>query len=79
MLEPESLRRLILEHFPDAEVQVEDLTGTKDHYRLSITSASFEGMPQIRRHRLVYSALGARVGAEIHALSLNTRCPSEAD
>ncbi len=77
MLEPDELRNLILSHFPDAEVSVEDLTGTKDHYRLSVTSSRFEGLAPLSRHRLVYAALGERVGAEIHALSLSTQCPSD--
>ncbi len=77
MLDPAQLRHIILEHFPDAEVEVQDLTGTKDHYRLIVTSARFEGLPALRRHRLVYEALGDRVGREIHALSLSTQCPSE--
>ena len=78
MLDPEQLRHLILDHFPDAEVEVEDLTGTKDHYRLKVISSRFDGLPPLRRHRLVYEALGERVGQEIHALSLSTQCPNEA-
>jgi stress-induced morphogen len=77
MFEPEQLRRLITERLPDAVIEVQDLTGTKDHYRVEITSAAFRGMSPLARHRLVYGTLGAHVGAEIHALTLGTLTPEE--
>jgi stress-induced morphogen len=75
MFEPEQLNRLIRTRLPDAHVEVEDLTGTRDHYRVTVVSAAFEGLSSLAQHRLVYGALGAHVGAEIHALSLDTHTP----
>jgi stress-induced morphogen len=72
MFQPERLRSLILERLPDAHVQIQDLTGTLDHYRVDIASAAFGGLSPLARHRLVYGTLGAYVGAEIHALTLGT-------
>lgn len=72
MLDPESLQRLLLVAFPDAKVLVTDLTGTQDHYQVSIVSSHFRGLPRIKQHRLVYEALGAELKGPIHALSLKT-------
>lgn len=72
MLEPERLQALVQAQLPDAELELEDLTGTRDHYRLTVVSAHFAGLTPLQRHRLVYKALQQHVGAEIHALSLST-------
>jgi stress-induced morphogen len=77
MLAPETLKQLVLEQFPDAALELKDLTGTRDHYQLEVISQAFEGMPQLKRHRLVYSALGGHMGGDIHALALNTYTPAE--
>ena len=42
------------------------------HYRLLVVSDRFEGVGLIQRQRLVYSALGAEMGGEIHALAMKT-------
>jgi stress-induced morphogen len=62
--------------FPDATFDVRDTTGTDDHFEVEITSPRFAGLPMIAQHRMVYQALGPRVGHEIHALALHTREPS---
>jgi acid stress-induced BolA-like protein IbaG/YrbA len=38
-----------------------------------------EGLSRIKRHQLVYGALGDRMRAEIHALSMQTLTPAERD
>jgi stress-induced morphogen len=73
----EQVIAMILEQFPDAELALTDLTGTEDHYQLEIASARFVGLSMIKRHRLVYAALGDYVGREIHALALTTALPGE--
>jgi stress-induced morphogen len=72
MLSPDALERLILAAFPDARVEVTDLTGTQDHYQVSIVTSHFRGLPKIKQHRLVYEALGDQLKGPIHALSLKT-------
>jgi BolA protein len=47
------------------------------HYRVVIVSAAFEGRTLLERHRMVNEALRDLFGAEIHALALRTRAPSE--
>ena len=73
----EEIERLIRVAIPDAEVTIRDLAGDGDHYAARVVSSSFEGMNRIRQHQAVYSALGGRVGGELHALQLETAVPTE--
>jgi acid stress-induced BolA-like protein IbaG/YrbA len=54
-----------------------DVQGDGSHFDAVIVSAAFEGKRPIARHQLVYAALGDRMKAEIHALSMRTLTPDE--
>lgn len=54
-----------------------DVDGDGHHFYALIVSRAFEGKSRIARHQLVYAALGDRMRAEIHALSMRTLTPSE--
>ncbi len=69
------IERLIKAAIPDAEVTIRDLAGDGDHYAARVVSPSFAGMSRIRQHQAAYSALGGRVGGELHALQLETAVP----
>ncbi len=56
-------------------VQVEGDDGS--HFNAVIVSAEFRGKNRVRQHQLVYQALGDRMKAEIHALSMKTLTPEE--
>ena len=71
----DEIERLIKESIPDAEVTIRDLAGDGDHYAARVVSRTFEGLSRIRQHQAVYSALGGRVGGELHALQLETAVP----
>jgi stress-induced morphogen len=61
---------------PEVEVlTIEDLTGTKDHYRATVVSAAFRGKSRIEQHQAVYAALGELMAGPVHALALNTFTP----
>lgn len=75
MIEPSELERRILQAFPDAQIKVTDLTGTRDHYSVSIVTTSFRGHSRVQQHKLVYAALADLMRGPIHALSLDTRAP----
>lgn len=47
------------------------------HFEAVIVSAAFEGKRMVQQHQLVYSALGDRMRAEIHALSMQTFTPTQ--
>ena len=47
------------------------------HFTAVIVSADFDNLPLLKRHRLVYGALGDLMGGSIHAFSMKTLTPSE--
>jgi BolA protein len=47
------------------------------HYRVTLVSAAFVGMPLLARHRAVYAALGELMQTDIHAVSIQARSPQE--
>ena len=49
------------------------------HFTALIVSADFHGLPLLKRHRLVYHALGDLMGGSIHAFSMKTLTPDEID
>ncbi|HET9934519.1 MAG TPA: BolA family transcriptional regulator [Polyangiaceae bacterium] len=75
MISPDEVRTLLARAFPDAEIDVVDLTGTQDHYQARIVSTAFEGRTPIEQHQLVYGALGEAMDGPIHALALKTYTP----
>jgi stress-induced morphogen len=75
MMEPKEVERLLLQAFPDAEIDLVDLTGTQDHYQARIVSELFAGRSLIEQHQLVYRALGEAMKGPIHALALKTYTP----
>ena len=77
MIDADDMRQRILSALPDAQIQIDDLTGGGDHYRVEVISAAFEGVPMVRRHRMVYAPLKDVLGGALHALALNTRTPQE--
>ena len=72
---PGDISALISAHLPGCEVAVESEDNT--HFEATVVSAAFAGLPPLGRHRLVYEALGTRMGAEIHALSIRAHTPQE--
>jgi stress-induced morphogen len=76
MIEPEILEQRIRSGVPDVELlTVEDLTGTKDHYRAVVVSKAFGGMTRVEQHQAVYRALGELMAGPVHALALETHTP----
>jgi stress-induced morphogen len=62
---------------PDARVELQDLTGTADHWKATVVSAAFAGKSLIQRHRLVMVALAEELKGPIHALTLDVKTPEE--
>ena len=80
MMEPQSIIDKLTQKLPGAEISVQDLTGTKDHFRVTIVAAQFEGLLMVKQHRMIYDLLRDCMedqGGGIHALSLNTYTPTQ--
>ena len=68
----EEIKSLIKQSIPDAEIIIQDLAGDENHYSATIKSKVFTGKSKIEQHKIVYKALGGKMGNELHALALNT-------
>jgi acid stress-induced BolA-like protein IbaG/YrbA len=76
MISPQQVEEMIRASIPDAQVQVQDLTGGGDHYQVIVVSSQFEGKGRVQQHQLVYGSLHAAMSSEaIHALALKTYTP----
>jgi acid stress-induced BolA-like protein IbaG/YrbA len=72
---PERVADLIRTGLPGAAVRVESDDNT--HFASQIVAEQFAGLRPIARHQLIYKALGALMGREIHALSIEALTPEE--
>lgn len=69
------IEHLIKAALPDAAVTITDLAGDGDHYAAHVVSTAFAGKTRVAQHKLVFDALGGRMGGELHALALTTAVP----
>ena len=51
--------------------------GSESHFKLVIVTASFEGLPRVRRHQQINGLLADELKGSIHALSMQTLTPDE--
>ena len=51
--------------------------GGHGHFTVQLVSERFAGLPVVRRHRLVYEAVGDMMQTDIHALSITALAPGE--
>ncbi|KMP12096.1 BolA-like protein [Candidatus Nitromaritima sp. SCGC AAA799-C22] len=76
MISIPDLTALVKEGIPDAEVEVMDRTGMSDHFIVHVTSATFEDMNIMERHRAVQAVLNpAMQDGRIHAAEIKTATP----
>jgi acid stress-induced BolA-like protein IbaG/YrbA len=74
MLSPEQVREYIESGLDCERVEV---GGDGQHFEAVIVSPAFRGKSRVQQHQLVYAALGERMRAEIHALSITTLTPED--
>ncbi len=75
MLSAKQVENYITQHLKCDVIEVQGDDGT--HFEALIVSPAFEGKRMVQQHQLVYAALGDRMRAEIHALSMRTYSPSQ--
>lgn len=76
MVSSEQVVTMIQAGLPDAQVQVNDLTGGGDHFEVTVVSADFQGRTLVQQHQMVYRAVQTAMSSEaIHALALKTYTP----
>lgn len=80
------IRRRLEDAFRPEELLVKDQShlhigheGAKDgkgHFDVTIVADAFAGLSRIRRHQMVYDALGDLLETDIHALRIKASSPS---
>jgi acid stress-induced BolA-like protein IbaG/YrbA len=71
---PAELKHLIETGIPGAQAMVD---GDGTHFQAIVISQAFRGLTMVKKHQLVYQALGDRMQSEVHALSIKTLTPEE--
>jgi stress-induced morphogen len=67
-----TIPNLIREKIPDAKVEIQDVTGSDNHFSLLVVSDSFSGKPLIKQHQLVMDILKNALKQDIHAVQIKT-------
>lgn len=75
MLSAQQLEAYITQSLACDYIKVLGDDGT--HFEAVIVSAAFVGKSMVQQHQMVYAALGDRMRAEIHALSMKTLTPEQ--
>lgn len=73
MLSAQQLETYITQNLACDYIKVLGDDGT--HFEAVIVSPEFAGKSMVQQHQVVYAALGDRMKAEIHALSMRTLTP----
>ena len=71
---PEQVRDWICQGLQCDKIEVH---GDGRHFEALIVSGEFNGLSRVRRHQKVYAALGNKMHADIHALSMRLLSPEE--
>jgi acid stress-induced BolA-like protein IbaG/YrbA len=74
MVDPSSIEQSIRTGLDCTHLEVQ---GDGAHFEAVVVSPAFAGASRVKRHQLVYAALGERMKEEIHALSMKTFTPEE--
>jgi stress-induced morphogen len=78
MITPEEIRATLEKALPGSTIEMQDLTGGRDHWQVFIVSPAFEGKGLVEQHRMVNDALKEEIADQrIHALALKTYTPAQ--
>ena len=73
-MQVDDIAGLIKAGVPGSEVEVD---GDGTHFTAVVISDEFARKNMVQQHRMVYKALGDKMGTDIHALSIQTYTPEE--
>lgn len=78
-MEFENVKNIIKSALADAYVEVNDMTGTRDHLDLLIVSDQFAGKRLIQQHQMIMDLLRESLASDIHAVQLKTMTYADAE
>lgn len=74
MVSPQDIKGWIEQELDGARVEIE---GDGQHFSAVVICPGFAGKNKVQQHQMVYAALGDKMKAEIHALSMRTLTPEQ--
>ena len=78
MMNVDEVKKLLEPAFPDAQINVSDMTGTQDHFQIEIVSETFQGKMMVAQHQMVQKPLKAALDdGRIHAIMIKTYTPEQ--
>ncbi|MEO9462288.1 MAG: BolA family transcriptional regulator [Marinomonas sp.] len=72
----DEITQAITTGLPGASIELTDLAGDNDHWAAVVTAPQFAGKNRVQQHKMVYEALGGKMGGVLHALQLTTQAPT---
>ncbi len=66
------VENIIRAGLPDAQITVQDMTGTRDHLDITVVSDAFKGKLLIEQHQILMNLLKEELKQRIHAVKLTT-------
>lgn len=81
------IEAILKDSFSPLQLQIKDQShlhagheGAKSgggHYQVTIVSQAFDGCRPLKRHQMIYAALGSMMQSDIHALRIVAKTPEE--
>ena len=73
MITTAEVEAMVLKALPGSRVEAVDMTGSSDHFEVTVVSAACAGKSMVDQHRMVFAALEKEMDYRIHAVKLKTR------
>lgn len=74
----DQIKTRLLNAYQGCNVDVTDLTGTQDHYKVHIECKQLAAVPRIQAHRAIMDLFQKELhSGEIHAFTISTAIPKE--
>lgn len=77
MIDPEKIRKTLLDALSDSEVIIENSSGDGLHFEATVISSAFEGKSLLEQHKIVMEPLNNLFSTSLHALGLKTYTPEK--
>ncbi len=73
MTTPDEIKAILGQKLKGAQITVEDMTGTFDHFQVDVSWTGFQGKGLIEQHKIINSSLQDMLeDGRIHALKIKT-------
>lgn len=70
----QQMKQRLSDFDPQAKIEVVDLTGTSNHWEVTVQSALFRGLSRIDQHKAIMACFDSELKTgEVHALAIKTQ------